>query len=52
MFYRSVIRSQSFMEPMPPDGEFHKSFFVSLSSLGGTKWPCGLELNISFPLVS
>ena len=38
VFYSSVIRSHSFREPMPPDCELHKCFFVSLSSLGGTKW--------------
>lgn len=35
-----MIRTQSFSEPMPLDGELHKGFsgFFSLPDLGGTGW--------------
>ena len=37
VFHNAMIRSQSFSEPMPLDGEFHKCFsgFFSSPTLGG-----------------
>ena len=46
----SVIRSQSFSEPVPLDCELISVSQVFFQPLTG--WLCALELAVSFPLVS